>query len=779
MVFMDYGVLALESVMDRSPTIVFPDLSLVDALWKMQGGHHPSMQADQADQLIFLSGNHLSSYVLVVEHGKPLGIVTEHDVVRLSASGFNLAKSRVREVMTQNLQTLTFAPELQITQVLTYFQQARLRHLPVVDQQGLLLGIVTLEGMRRSLEPVNFLRQRRVDEVMTQPVIWSSPTETLLAATAQMVQHQISSLVIAVQDHDRVVPRGILTERDIVRLQLQTVDFETTIVADVMNAPVIQVSPSSSLQAAEQLMQQHSIRRVVVTDERQSLLGILTQTNLVQLWDPLELVSIIHHLKQQIQVLQKVMVQHNQDLEVTNHKLRTEVKKRERVEHNLRNVHQILSNQFSQRTQELLETNQKLHQEVLERKHAEAQLKAANLELQYRLGELAQRNQEIALLGQLGHYLHACQNLAEAYAILPKLLAAMFPQVSGRLYLFSDLTSRLNPGIQDDVRAQFAPEYAEQSSDLTSNIMAWGTPAPPLCLTNSLEACWAIRQGKSHQGQQGQVHRGCQQCMIVEDWNYRLCVPMLTQGRSIGLLILGSDWVISEATHQLAVTVAEHVALALANLKLREDLHYQSVRDPLTGLFNRRYLQTALDRELGQAVCHRQVLSLIMLDIDYFKRLNDTLGHEAGDQVLQKLGQLLLSNSRSTDVICRYGGEEITLILPNTDLQSAYRRAEKLRQQIRQFQFFPANLGADAVSHDTVSHDAAAHAAAQQQIVTVSLGISSFPLHGQTADELLRTADNALYQAKRLGRDRVEVASCLSASQGEPLLPSMLIPKMF
>ncbi|MGI0494484.1 diguanylate cyclase [Alkalinema pantanalense CENA528] len=773
MVLMDYGMLALESVIDRSPTIVSPELSLVDALWKMQGGDHPSVQADPTDHLTCLSRNQQSSYVLVVKHDKLLGIVTEHDIVRLSASGGNLAKLQVREVMTQHLQTLTFAPELQITQVLTYFQQARLRHLPVVDQQGLLLGIVTLEEIRRSLEPVNFLRQRRVDEVMTQSVIWISPTATLLAATAQMVQHQISSLVIAVQDHDRIVPQGILTERDIVRLQLQAVNFETTIVADVMNAPVIQVSPSSSLQAAEQLMQQHSIRRVVVTDECQSLLGILTHTNLVQLWDPIELVSIIHHLKQQIQVLQKVMVQHNQDLEVTNHKLRTEIEKRERVEHNLRNVHQILSNQFSQRTQELLETNQKLHQEVLERKHAESQLKAANLELQYRLGELAQRNQEIALLGQLGHYLHACQNLAEAYAFLPKILASMFPQLSGRLYLFNDLGHGCNGGSQHDLRTQSPPEYAAQARDLTSNIIAWGSPAPPLCSTHSLEACWAIRRGKSHRGEQGQVDRGCQHCMIVEDWSYRLCVPMLTQGQSIGLLILGSDWMISEATHQLAVTVAEHVALALANLKLREDLHYQSVRDPLTGLFNRRYLQTTLDREVQQALCYRQIFSLIMLDIDYFKRLNDTLGHEAGDRVLQQLGQLLLSNSRSTDVICRYGGEEITLILPNTDLQSAYRRAEKLRQQIRQFMFFPANI-----ADDTLSHDASTQAAAQQQIVTVSLGISSFPLHGQTVDELLRAADNALYQAKRLGRDRVEVAACLSASQGEPLLPSMLIPKI-
>ncbi|MBD2326564.1 diguanylate cyclase [Alkalinema sp. FACHB-956] len=762
--------------MDRSPTIVSPDQSLVDALGQMQGRRpcYPNQSTSQPN-------GQQSSYVLVVDRGRPLGIVTECDIVRLSAAGETLSSLQVQDVMTPNLQTLTWVPGSPIIQVLPYFQQARMRHLPVVDQQGLLLGMITLEGLRRSLQPVNYLRQRRVSELMTQPVIWIPPTETLVAAASRMAQHRISSLVVAVQMNDCVLPQGILTERDIVQLQIQGVNFDATIVADVMSHPVIHVSPNSSLQATEQLMQKYCIRRVVVIDEHQNLQGILTQTNLIQLYDPLECLHIIHNLKQQLQVLQDVVVQHNQDLETTNQRLCLEIKRRERVEHNLRTVQQALSYEFGQRTRALIETNQKLRQEVLERQCAESRLKAANLELQYRLAELAQRNQEIALLGKLSHYLHACQTIEEAYGILPKLLASMFPQVSGRLYLFGDVLSDFNNDSNHAIRAQLPSEYADQAHDLTSHIITWGTPAPPLCSTTSLAACWAIRQGQAHQGHQGQVDRSCQHCMITEDWRHRVCIPMLTQGQSIGLLLLGTNWEISESTHQLAVTVAEHVALALANLKLRGDLRHQSIRDPLTGLFNRRYLQTVLDQELEQAEQHQQKLSLIMLDIDYFKRLNDTLGHEAGDRVLQQLGRLLLSNSRSTDVICRYGGEEIILILPNTDLKSAYCRAEKLRQQIKHFQFFPSPpLQKTGFQPSMADYPPTASLDYPSPTVTVSLGISSFPLHGKSPNELLRAADGALYQAKRLGRDRVAVASYLSEQSStkseEAILPPSLLP---
>jgi diguanylate cyclase (GGDEF)-like protein len=189
---------------------------------------------------------------------------------------------------------------------------------------------------------------------------------------------------------------------------------------------------------------------------------------------------------------------------------------------------------------------------------------------------------------------------------------------------------------------------------------------------------------------------------------------------------------------RLAVTVAEQFALALANLRLRETLRGQSIRDPLTGLFNRRYMEETLDRELSRAARERRPLSVILLDIDRFKHFNDTFGHEAGDTVLASLGALLRGASRAGDVACRYGGEEFVLILPAASLADAQRRAEEIREAIRGLR----------VTHNGRPLEA----------VRCSMGVAAFPEHGEVGGALLRAADAALYRAKREGRDQVILA---------------------
>ncbi len=168
----------------------------------------------------------------------------------------------------------------------------------------------------------------------------------------------------------------------------------------------------------------------------------------------------------------------------------------------------------------------------------------------------------------------------------------------------------------------------------------------------------------------------------------------------------------------------------------REALRMQAIRDPLTGLFNRRYMGEALERELRRAEHGGQPLSMIMLDVDHFKRFNDTSGHQAGDDLLVHIGSLLQARTRREDIACRYGGEEFLLILPGAPLEAALRRAEELRCQMRE---------------TTVEHRGQ-----PLSRISVSAGVACFPDHGTTADELLRAADTALYRAKELGRDRVE-----------------------
>jgi diguanylate cyclase (GGDEF)-like protein len=173
-------------------------------------------------------------------------------------------------------------------------------------------------------------------------------------------------------------------------------------------------------------------------------------------------------------------------------------------------------------------------------------------------------------------------------------------------------------------------------------------------------------------------------------------------------------------------------------MKLRETLHNLSIRDPLTGLFNRRYMEESLDRELLKAKRYNRSLGVIMIDIDHFKRFNDTYGHEAGDQVLRELGVFLQNHIRLTDIPCRFGGEEFTLILPEADILFTQQRAEQIRVDVAAIRV--------SIQGQTLAE------------ITISQGVAVFPGNGQTGAELLRAADEALYRAKQQGRNQVALA---------------------
>ena len=194
----------------------------------------------------------------------------------------------------------------------------------------------------------------------------------------------------------------------------------------------------------------------------------------------------------------------------------------------------------------------------------------------------------------------------------------------------------------------------------------------------------------------------------------------------------------TEAKQRLAITMAEHIAMALSNLKLHETLRSQSIRDPLTGLFNRRFMEESLELELRRAGRNQRPLGVIMLDLDQFKHFNDTYGHEAGDTLLRELGTLLQGNIRGEDIACRYGGEEFTLILPEGNADVVQQRANALREAIKHLDVEHRNLPIGRV--------------------TASMGVALFPEHGRTGQALLQAADAALYRSKDLGRDRVTLA---------------------
>jgi diguanylate cyclase (GGDEF)-like protein len=196
------------------------------------------------------------------------------------------------------------------------------------------------------------------------------------------------------------------------------------------------------------------------------------------------------------------------------------------------------------------------------------------------------------------------------------------------------------------------------------------------------------------------------------------------------------EWVQNQQA--IARILANTVAVALANVKLREALRQQSIRDPLTGLFNRRYMEETLVRELRRAQRTGQEVTVLLLDIDHFKHFNDTFGHPAGDELLKGVSAALQSGVRAEDVVCRFGGEEFVIILFGAGCDVGQMRAEGFRECIKRLdvRYQGAALGT----------------------VSVSIGIAGFPTDGSESGSLIDAADRALYHAKAGGRDRVELA---------------------
>ncbi|MDX1377439.1 MAG: diguanylate cyclase [Anaerolineales bacterium] len=217
--------------------------------------------------------------------------------------------------------------------------------------------------------------------------------------------------------------------------------------------------------------------------------------------------------------------------------------------------------------------------------------------------------------------------------------------------------------------------------------------------------------------------------------------PILDGQQCLGVLGFGRekpDYGFDDDHIRFGELFSNLTALVLNNAQLRTMLHEQSIIDPLTGLYNRRYMEATLLQQLSRVARQLHPLAIIMIDIDHFKLFNDTHGHPIGDELLRAFGQLLKGSIRVEDIACRYGGEEFILIMPNTSLEMAKQRADHIQEQAKILK----------IHHAGRSYDGA----------TLSMGIAVYPQHGKSKDEVIQNADAALYQAKRNGRDQIVIA---------------------
>jgi len=354
--------------------------------------------------------------------------------------------------------------------------------------------------------------------------------------------------------------------------------------------------------------------------------------------------------------------------------------------------------------------------DITDRKESEDAFRKTHGELLALVSELKKVEGEMQLLNRMNGLLQTCTTQDEAYQVVGMLMSDLFGGRTGFLAIF------------------------HASDQNLQRVACWGDEALAVP-TFSMEDCWALRRGQPHNVMDPQAGLMCRHFVHPPGDGY-LCVPLSVQSETLGLLCL-MGVAVKKGEHQLrehhlALMVGESIKLSLSNLKLREKLREQATRDPLTGLFNRRHLEDSLSRELHRARRGKSTLCIAMLDLDHFKKFNDTFGHQAGDLLLRELGQVLREKLRKSDIACRYGGEEFVIVMPDSSLADTCQRVEEIRMLVKKLEirYGEQLLGA----------------------ITVSAGIAGTREYGGiTIREFLHAADTALYAAKQAGRNRVVV----------------------
>ncbi len=327
---------------------------------------------------------------------------------------------------------------------------------------------------------------------------------------------------------------------------------------------------------------------------------------------------------------------------------------------------------------------------------------------------------EITILNRMGEAFQRCRSEVEVYAQVAIFFEEFYPTEGGIL------------------------KIKGENADSFTEVISWGgipSPASP-----NAKACPALKGEPPVYLAKGTVNGPCSHC---QEQGCLVCAPLVSQGNLVGMIqrfavggkasteaAEGGDY---GGKWHLENTIFEHVGLAISNTRLRESLVQQSIRDPLTRLFNRRYMEESFIRELARVERNKTPLGVIMFDVDHFKKFNDNYGHMAGDVVLKRIAEIAVNNMRKADIVCRYGGEEFIIIMPEASLLHVVEKAEKLREALAHAD----NLVVEGQELPTS---------------TISLGVALYPDHGRDSAKLIEKADEALYKAKAGGRNRVEVA---------------------
>jgi len=362
-----------------------------------------------------------------------------------------------------------------------------------------------------------------------------------------------------------------------------------------------------------------------------------------------------------------------------------------------------------------------LLRDALHRRRYEERLSETNEKLAGTVRALERQARESDLLTAARDELQLCMNADQAQHSAVRYLAQLLPGTTGGICLINE------------------------SRQLVEVDATWNG-ATTLIDGFTPDSCCGLRSGRMRwrRASQSEVH--CTHFSGKPPENY-ICLPLAAHGETLGMVYVecGSSGIAAmvDANLRALQQMVELASMRIAGLNLSSILAHQSIRDSLTNLFNRRFMEIALDRELRRAVRHKKPLAVLMLDIDHFKQLNDTYGHDAGDAVMREVAAVMRQAVRSEDTVCRYGGEEFVVILPELSTDDALARAESIRDMVSELRLY--------------------HRGEALREVTISIGVALYPQNGESPDQLVITADRALYEAKHLGRNRVVLADAAAA----------------
>ncbi|HET8710837.1 MAG TPA: diguanylate cyclase [Spongiibacteraceae bacterium] len=379
----------------------------------------------------------------------------------------------------------------------------------------------------------------------------------------------------------------------------------------------------------------------------------------------------------------------------------------------LRQLNCELEQRVEERTQALEASNRELAQQVIMREYVQQELRSSNENLNRYIEKLERQNEDITWLNVLSDQLHCCDTHGDLARVLEQHCQDYFDTDGGALF-----------------------EWHGEQLKLKSSWGCWVDSDR----TFSSQAVLALRLGRLF------PDSAEEQSLVPTARNsdfYVLMAGLQSRDNGIGALVLlrkepfwTGTTVLDERSDQLLRALADHTALALSNLMLRERLREQSLSDPLTGLYNRRYLYQQLARLIALWERGGESFAVILIDVDHFKSFNDRFGHEVGDEVLVAIADVLQSEVRKSDIACRMGGEEFVILMAGAGIELARERAESLRVAVKMLRLDGA----------------------QEEVVTISAGVALYPEHGADAYSLVRAADKALYESKRAGRDCISLA---------------------